>query len=290
MLMQPELRTSGPALAHRVRVNARIAFVALALITSSSVHAQTTAETSPAQAEAASPPFVAARDTVLMKQVERDAGWFEQLTSIASGLMTISILVLTAALVPAAWNFRKNHKMIREQLDKIQNDIAPIMRHASAIADDVNYITTSIRVDVQLVNQTVTTVNRRLLEAVDKAEDRVNDFNALLEVAQEEAESAFISTASALRGFSSGASALSGRKGSRRARQRDRELRERMAELRAAIDEDLQEAVEEVGPALDDSFGEEELTDGDNDGRSAADSGREAPRSGGQRPGPGSGA
>lgn len=291
MLSQTELPTAGPALAHPMRVNVRIAFVALALLASTSVHAQTTAETAaPAEAQPVPPPFVAARDTVLMKQVERDPGWFEQVTTIAGGLMTISILVLTAALVPAAWNFRKNHQMIRKQLDKIQNDIAPIMRHASAIADDVNYITTSIRVDVQQVNQTVTTVNRRLLEAVDKAEDRVNDFNALLEVAQEEAESAFISTASALRGISSGASALAGRKGPRRARQRDRELRKRMAELRAAIDEDLQEAVDEVGPALDDSFGEEELTDGDNDGRSAADSGREAPRSGGQRPGDGPGA
>ncbi|HUF66987.1 MAG TPA: DUF948 domain-containing protein [Gemmatimonadaceae bacterium] len=291
MLLRPELSTSGPPLAHRVRVNVRITFVALALLACSSLHAQTAAETlAQPGAQPASPPFVAARDTVLMKQVERDPGWFEQVTTIASGLMTISILVLTAALVPAAWNFRKNHQMIRKQLDKIQNDIAPIMRHASAIADDVNYITTSIRVDVQQVNQTVATVNRRLLEAVDKAEDRVNDFNALLEVAQEEAESAFISTASTLRGISSGASALAGPRGPRRARQRDRELRKRMAELRAAIDEDLQEAVEEVGPALDDSFGEEELTDGDNDGRSAADSGREAPRSGGQRPGDGSGA
>lgn len=290
MLLHTALTTSGPALAHRVRVNVRIAFVAAALLVSGPVRAQTAAETA-AQPTAASapPPFVAARDTVLMKQVERDPGWFEQVTTIASGLMTISILVLTAALVPAAWNFRKNHKMIREQLDKIQNDIAPIMRHASSIADDVNYITTSIRVDVQQVNQTVTAVNRRLLAAVDQAEDRVNDFNALLEVAQEEAEAAFISTASALRGISSGASALAGRRGPRRARNRDTELRAKMAELRAAIDEDLHDAVEEVGPALEDSFAEEELTDGDNDGRSAADSGREAPRSGGQRPGHGSG-
>jgi hypothetical protein len=96
----------------------------------------------------------------------------------------------------------------------------------------VNYISTSIRADVQQVNQTVTAVNRRLLEAVKKAEDRMDEFNALLEVAQEEAESAFISTASTLRGISSGAAALAGRKGSRRGprrarkRQRDSDLRE----------------------------------------------------------------
>jgi hypothetical protein len=44
----------------------------------------------------------------------RDEGWWEQLTSIASGLMTISILVLTAALVPAAWNLRKSHKTMQK--------------------------------------------------------------------------------------------------------------------------------------------------------------------------------
>jgi uncharacterized protein YoxC len=260
-----------------MRVNFTAALAAAAALSAApGLAAQTIPDPSPQrEASAIAAPVLQSRDTLLMKQVESDPGWWEQMTSIASGLMTISILVLTAALVPAAWNFRKNHKAIREMIDKFQGDIAPLLRHANAIADDVNYVTTSIRVDVQHVNQTVAAANRRLLDAVDKAESRINDFNALLEVAQEEAESAFVSTASTLRGIRRGAAALGsagGRNGRRRTRIRDRELRERMDELRAAIDEDLHEAVSDVGPGLDESFAEEEVTDGDSR-RSTPDSG-----------------
>ena len=260
-----------------MRVNFTAALAAAAALSAApDLAAQTTAEPSPQrEASAIAAPVLQTGDTLLMKQVESDPGWWEQLTSIASGLIAISILVLTAVLVLAAWNFRKNHKAIREMIDKFQGDIAPLLRHANAIADDVNYVTTSIRVDVQHVNQTVAAANRRLLEAVDKAEGRINDFNALLEVAQEEAESAFISTASTLRGIRRGAAVLGSggrRDGRRRGRIRDRELRERMDELRAAIDEDLHETVSDVGQGLDESFAEEEGTDGDSR-RSTPDSG-----------------
>jgi uncharacterized protein YoxC len=258
-----------------MRVNFTAALAAAAAFSAApDLAAQTIPEPTPQrQPSATAAPVLQSRDTLLMKQVGSDPGWWEQVTGVTSGLMTISILVLTAALVPAAWNFRKNHKAIREMIDKFEGDIAPLLRHANAIADDVNYVTTSIRVDVQHVNQTVAAANRRLLDAVDKAEARINDFNALLEVAQDEAEAAFISTASTLRGIRRGAAALGGgrRNGRRRGRIRDRELREKMDELRAAIDEDLHEAVTDVGPGLDESFAEEEATDGDS--RRTPDSG-----------------
>jgi hypothetical protein len=89
-------------------------------------------------------------------------------------------------------------------LDKIYGDVNPLMRHASAIADNVDYISTSIRVDVQQVSQTVAAVNQRLQEALESAEDRMKQLNALLDVVQEEAESAFVTTASTIRGVQTG--------------------------------------------------------------------------------------
>lgn len=143
-------------------------------------------------------------DTIYTKQVMSEPGLWEKITSAASGVMTITVIILTAALVPAAWNFRKSYKKVSEMLDKIYGDVNPLMRHASAIADNVDYITTSIRVDVQQVSQTVAAVNQRLQEAVAGAEDRMNQLNALLDVVQEEAESAFVTTASTLRGVQTG--------------------------------------------------------------------------------------
>jgi uncharacterized protein YoxC len=147
-------------------------------------------------------------DTVLMRVVGQERGWFETATSIASGLMSVALLVLTAALVPAAWNFRKSYKKISELLDRVYGDVNPIMRHASAIADNVNYVTTSIRTDVQQINATIAAANQRLQQAVNLTEERLREFNALLEVVQQEAETMFVATASTVRGVRTGAAAL----------------------------------------------------------------------------------
>ena len=143
-------------------------------------------------------------DTIYTKQIVAEPGLWEKFVSVASGVMTITVIILTVALVPAAWNFRKSYKKVSDMLDKIYGDINPLMRHASAIADNVDYITTSIRVDVQQVSQTVAAVNQRLQEAVAGAEGRMKQLNALLDVIQEEAESAFVTTASTIRGVQTG--------------------------------------------------------------------------------------
>ncbi|HEX6629139.1 MAG TPA: DUF948 domain-containing protein [Gemmatimonadaceae bacterium] len=147
-------------------------------------------------------------DTIYAKQIAAQTGWFERVTSVASVVMTLTIIVLSAALIPAAWNFRKSYKKVSDMLDKVYGDINPLMRHASAIADNVDYISTSIRVDIQQVSQTVAAVNQRLQQAVQLAEDRINELNALLDVVQEEAESAFVATASTLRGVKTGIQAF----------------------------------------------------------------------------------
>jgi len=147
-------------------------------------------------------------DTLYTKQLAAAPSTFEKVTSIASGLLTITIMILAVALVPAAWNFRKSYKKVSDMLDKVYGDINPLMRHASAIADNVDYITTSVRVDVQQVSQTIAAVNQRLQQAVGAAETRINELNALLDVVQEEAESAFVVTASTIRGVKTGIQAF----------------------------------------------------------------------------------
>src|SRR5688572_33225988 len=147
-------------------------------------------------------------DTIVTKQVAVEQGSFEKVASVAQGLMTIAILVLTVVLVPAAWNFRSSYKRVNELIDRFYGDIGPLVRNANTIADNVNYITTSIRVDVQQFNQTVALANERLTAAVKTAEQRLHELDALMRVVQREAEDAFVSTASTLRGVRAGATTL----------------------------------------------------------------------------------
>ena len=146
----------------------------------------------------------AAHDTIITRQVQPEPSTFDKVTTYASGLASIALLVLAVALVPAAWNFRKSYAKVSDMLDRIYGDINPIMRHASTIADNVNYISTSVRVDVQQVSQTIAAANQRLATSLELAEERIKEMNALMAVVQEEAEGVFISTASTLRGVRTG--------------------------------------------------------------------------------------
>src|SRR4029453_1239164 len=113
------------------------------------------------------------------KQVAVDQGAFAKVATVAQGLMSIAILALTVVLIPAAWNFRSSYKKVNELIDRFYGDIGPLVRNANAIADNVNYITTAIRVDVQQFNQTVTLANERLTTAVKATERRLNELDAL---------------------------------------------------------------------------------------------------------------
>ena len=144
-------------------------------------------------------------DTIITKQVAVEQGAFAKVATIAQGLMSIAILALTVVLIPAAWNFRNSYKKVNDLIDRFYGDIGPLVRNANTIADNVNYITTAIRVDVQQFNQTVTLANERLTTAVKTAERRLNELDALMRVVQREAEDTFVSTASTLRGVRAGA-------------------------------------------------------------------------------------
>jgi len=144
------------------------------------------------------------RDTVITMQVQPHVSAFEKVTSYASGLASIALLVLTVFLVPAAWNFRKSYAKVSDMLDRVYGDINPIMRHAHTIADNVNYISTSVRVDIQQVSQTIAAANQKLAASLELAEERIKEMNALMAVVQEEAEGVFVTTASTLRGVRTG--------------------------------------------------------------------------------------
>lgn len=195
-------------------------------------------------------PPAAVRDTVYLMQGE--PGWFQRVTSVASGLMTLALLALAVSLVPAAWNFRKTYQRWNKLLERIGGDVKPLTHHAAIVADNLDYITTALRADVHRVNATVNDANTRLQSAVRQMERRVQAFNALLDVAQQESERAFVTTAATVRGVRTGAAVL-----------RDH--------LQAAIDPQALDAVEQdlvqEELLLDDDLDDEENAHGsyDND-------------------------
>lgn len=147
-------------------------------------------------------------DTVVTIQGATKRDWFSVLTGTASIAISVALLALAIGLIPAAWNFRKSYQKANDLLDKVYADVTPLVRHAHAVADNLDYITTAVRGDLQKLSRTVDGAQARLQQVTRESERRLAEFNALLRVMQEEAEDVFVSTASAVRGVREGASAL----------------------------------------------------------------------------------
>lgn len=134
--------------------------------------------------------------------------WVELMTSIATIVIALALIAIAIPLIPAAWNSRKMYGRVNDLLKRVENQVNPILRHANEVADNVNYVTTAVRQDVAELKVTIDRAEARLENAAAQAEERINEFNALLKVVQEEAEDLFIDTASTLRGVRAGATAL----------------------------------------------------------------------------------
>ena len=131
--------------------------------------------------------------------------WYVLFTQITTAASVVVFLVLMLILIPALVKFRKTAEKLDSVLDQIQRNIEPVSRHAAHIADNVDYISTSVRADVQEIRRTLLSANSGVREVIESSERRLHELGAVLRVVQEEAEQAFVSTASTIRGLRAGA-------------------------------------------------------------------------------------
>lgn len=148
-----------------------------------------------------------------MLQGAADRGVLDTIAALASVATTLSLMVLALFAVQVLWNYRKTYTKVNHLIDRLHGDLAPLLRHANSIADNIDFVTTSIRGDVQKVTDTIGAANDRVQRGLSVAERRLNEFNALLAVVQDEAEGMFLSTASTVRGVRRGAASFGARDG-----------------------------------------------------------------------------
>jgi uncharacterized protein YoxC len=189
----------------------------------------------------------AAADTTVVKSAMVGPAWYTTLNQIIGAASVVVFLVLMVILIPAVVKFRKTADKFEAVLEHIEKSIDPVTKHASNIANNIDYITTSIRADVQAVRKTLLVANDGIRNVVDSSERRLHELGAVLRVMQEEAEHAFVSTASTIAGVRAGAAAF-------------REDGARLAEA-DAVDDDEDEALDALD-ALDDDF-DDDLDSGD---------------------------
>ena len=146
------------------------------------------------------------RDTVVMIPAER--GLMETLAVTGQFVVSLIVLVLLGALVFMLVAMRKTIQDLTKLLNSSYGDISAAAHSVRNVAEDVRGITQNVKTDFGAVSDTIRSVNTGVRRAVRRAELRLKRLDALVGVAQEEAEEFVMSSASALRGVRLGAAAL----------------------------------------------------------------------------------
>jgi hypothetical protein len=152
-----------------------------------------------ALAQGAPPP-----DTVVALLSSHTPGFFDRLGTVANAVLSLSLFLLAIAALVTVWLSRRTYQRLNALIDRISDQSTPLIQRTTAVASDVREITDSVKRNVLVVEETVATANAEILAAVRQTGARIDQFNALLQVAQDEAESAFVSTAAAVRGVRTG--------------------------------------------------------------------------------------
>ncbi|HSM03088.1 MAG TPA: hypothetical protein VK858_00625 [Longimicrobiales bacterium] len=132
----------------------------------------------------------------------------DTLSIVADLSMIVMALAVAFAVVFLVIQLHKVGSYLREFRTRAEGRTAPLLDRSRSIAANVEYISATLRADVEHVNGSVRALSDRLQQASDRMEERIEEFNALMEVVQGEAESAFIGTASTVRGIRAGAERL----------------------------------------------------------------------------------
>ena len=129
----------------------------------------------------------------------------EAISSIALAVLVLGVLL---ALIGVLLQFRKLTRSVTEVTKRLEKDAGPVLERARSVAENVDFITAAVRTDVQKVHKSVAQLNDRLNQASTRMEERIQDFSALVEMLQSEAEELALDTAAAVRGVRAGSKAL----------------------------------------------------------------------------------
>lgn len=136
------------------------------------------------------------------------AGSLETAALVADIVIAIAMLVLVGLGIVL---FAKANSLLSELRRSAHQNFGPVSDRARSISDNVEYISQAVRTDVQGLHDSVQALTGRLNQASERMEERIEDFNALMEVVQGEAESIFLDAASTARGVREGARTISDR-------------------------------------------------------------------------------
>lgn len=118
-------------------------------------------------------------------------------------LVGLALLGAMAYSLPLVQELRSLMNRSDRLVDRMNDRVGPVMDNVETMTDDALHISGSLRQDVEEIGHAVDQGSRSARRIARMAENRAAEIDALIEVAQEECESKFVSTASILGGVKS---------------------------------------------------------------------------------------
>ncbi len=115
----------------------------------------------------------------------------------------LALLAALAYSFPLVQDLRSLMRRSDRLAGKMNDRMGPVIDRVETITDDASHIYGSLREDVEEIGHAVDQGSRSARRIARMAENRAAEIDALIEVAQEECESKFVSTASILGGVKS---------------------------------------------------------------------------------------
>jgi len=134
------------------------------------------------------------------------------------GLLALVVLASLGAVALLAFLRRldRHGRRLTDIARRLEEQSRPVFERAAGVADNVDAVSRSLRDEARHLTGSVRALSDRLRQASTHMETRIDEFNALLEVVQAEAEETFLKTAAAVRGVGAGARALERARGTAR--------------------------------------------------------------------------
>lgn len=142
-----------------------------------------------------------AADTLFVRQVPPVRTTFEQVAFVASGLVSILLVVVVALLLVALLAMRR-------KLDDVLTQLRPLMEDAKAASREVREVVKDVKEMVDDSRATVKDVNQRVRQSVAGLTDNVGRLGALVGRVNDTAESMATIASTTMGGIKLGARAM----------------------------------------------------------------------------------
>lgn len=153
--------------------------------------------------------------------------WLDTLANIAQSLVSVLIMVMLVMGVLLLYALRKSIDELSKLVRSANTPLQAAITEAREVTGEVRAIAASLKAPLALAGETIEDASDRVQDAMDVVEGRLTRFNAMIGIAQDEAEGAVVGAASLLRGVRASGSVVSDALGlSRRARRKRRRMRD----------------------------------------------------------------